>query len=412
MSNLDNSGARALWALAALAFIGGLGGGVVFPILPVVGIQLGIAPAVVGLILSLNRITRLGVNPFTGLLVDNFGARWPLVAAMMVEGLATLCFNAGLTGHHAAAWFLVGRGLWGVGSSLLMVGAMTAALIVSGAANRGQATAKVRMSLSFGVPAGMLLGGVMADAFNAHAAFLSAAAITFGGMVAAYFVAPRQARPRPDRSAASQTKPRRGQVLRELLRPSPLWIVWLYNFVIFFSVQGVILASLVLIIRDRNLSVASLGPEGSSGLLMAAMIGSSALISWSSGRWIDRSGRKTGLLLPASLLLAGGFGLLAASDQVGLAIVSLMIIGVGLGGINVPLIVIMGDLVKADRYGRAVGIYQVMGDLGGSLGPITGLEAIHRFGPTDTLATLAVALLVTVPLAGILWWKERQGASD
>ena len=75
-----------LWALAALGFAGGLGGGVVFPILPIVGQALGIAPAMIGLILSLNRITRLGVNPFTGHLVDRFGARWPLTCGLLIVG--------------------------------------------------------------------------------------------------------------------------------------------------------------------------------------------------------------------------------------------------------------------------------------------------------------------------------------
>ncbi len=397
---------RSLWALAGLAFTGGLGGGVVFPILPVVGIQLGIAPALIGLILSLNRITRLGVNPFTGLLVDRFGARWPLVAALLIEGLATLCFNAGLSATHPAAWFLLGRGLWGVGSSLLMVGAMTAALIVSRQSSRGRATARVRMSLSFGVPAGLLLGGLVADRFSPHAAFLSAAFITFGGMAGAFLVAPRRARTSARTRDGGQPR-RRGQVMRELLRPGPLWIVWLFNFVVFFSVQGVILASLVLIIRDRHLTLPAFGPEGSSGILMAAMIGSSALVSWAAGRWIDRRGRKSGLLLPATVCLAGGFAILAAADQVATAALALSVIGIGLGGINVPLIVIMGDLVPPDRYGRAIGIYQVLGDMGGSLGPITGLEAIHRYGPTPTLATLAITLMVTIPLALLLWWREQ-----
>lgn len=408
MRGSDRTDERSLWALALLAFIGGLGGGVVFPILPVAGLNLGIAPAIIGLILSLNRITRLCVNPVTGILVDRFGARWPLVVALLVEGLATLCFNAGLLGQHPTAWFLLGRGLWGLGSSLLMVGAMTAALTFSRESGRGRATARVRMSLSFGVPAGLLLGGLVADRVSNHAAFLSAAFITFCGMVMAYLVAPRRTRKTTSAGNDQRTPARRrGQVLRELLRPGPLWLVWLFNFMVFFSVQGVILASLVLVVKARGLTLPSFGPEGSSGILMAAMIASSALVSWAAGRWIDRHGHKSDLLPPATLCLIGGFGLLALAHQVALAAIALCVIGIGLGGVNVPLIVIMGDLVPADRYGRTIGIYQVLGDMGGSLGPITGLEAVHRFGPTATLATLAVMLALTAPLALMLWRRER-----
>ena len=405
------SAERPLWALAALAFTGGLGGGVVFPILPIVGLALGIAPAMIGLILSLNRITRLAVNPLTGHLVDRFGARWPLLAGLFVEGLATLCFAAGLRSPHAAPWFLLGRALWGVGSSLLMVGSLTAALVVSDDVRRGKAAALVRMSLSSGVPAGLVLGGLVADLVSARAAFLSAACITFGGMIAAYFIAPTatahaaQVHREPSKRPA-RTAPHAGR----LLRSGPLWIIWIFNFILFFSAQGVILASLVLIVRDRHLALYSLDPEGSSGVLMAVMLASSALVSWVAGKRIDRHGNKAALLLPASLCCVAGFAILAASNQIAATVLGLSAIGIGLGGTNVPLIVMLGDLVSPDRYGRAIGMYQVLGDIGGSLGPITGLEAINRFGPTPTLTALAIVLLATVPLALALRRRERSGS--
>ena len=396
-----------LWALAALGFAGGLGGGVVFPILPIVGQALGIAPAMIGLILSLNRITRLGVNPFTGHLVDRFGARWPLVGGLLVEGLATLCYTSGLDSAHATAWFLLGRALWGVGSSLLMVGALTGSLIVSAAQQRGRATALVRMALSFGVPAGLLLGGLVANLVSVRAAFVSATFITFGGMIVAYFIAPRA------RGQAASKRARAGQAhgaaaLRELLRSGPLWIVWLFNFIVFFSVQGVILASLVLIVHQRHLMLPGLKAEGSAGTLMAVMLGTSAIVSWLAGRSIDQRGNKTSVLLPAAVCLACGFALLAFARTLLPAAAALGIIGIGLGGISVPLIVIMGELVHPERYGRAVGIYQVAGDIGGSLGPITGLEAISRLGPSEPLAVLAALLLGTVPLAIVLIRIERR----
>ena len=404
----DRRGINAsLWALAALGFTGGLGGGVVFPILPIVGQALGIAPAMIGLILSLNRITRLGINPLTGHLVDRFGARWPLVGGLLVEGLATLCYTKGLASAHAAGWFLLGRALWGVGSSLLLVGSLTAALIVSSAAERGRATALVRMALSFGVPAGLLLGGLVADLVSARAAFLSATFITLGGMIAAYFIAPRK------RGAAAEQRhhappPAGAAVLRDLLRSGPLWIIWLFNFIVFFSVQGVILSALVLIVRDRHLMLPALNAEGSAGMLMGVMLGTSAIVSWIAGRSIDERGNRARILLPAAAGLACGFAVLALAHTLLPAALALGVIGIGLGGISVPLIVVMGELISPERYGRAIGIYQVAGDIGGSLGPITGLEAIARFGPTLPLGVLGALLTVTLPLAVILIRIERR----
>lgn len=407
-----SSNTAAVWRLTAIAFTGGLGGGVVFPILPTVGLKLGIPAAVIGLILSLNRMTRLLVNPFTGTLVDRFGPRWPLTAGMLTEALATLSFSAGMHSAHPAIWFLVGRGLWGVGSSLMMVGALTGALALSHGGNRGMSTAKVRMALSFGVPAGLLLGGVVADLVSANAAFLSASAITLAGMIGAAIFVPGKA-PYPTPASTSETNTTDAEpsvTLRHLLRPSPLWVVWTFNFLVFFSVQGVILAGLVLVIQQKGLTLLHMGAEGSAGLFMAVMIGTSAVVSLILGRRIDRSSNRTGLLVPATLLLAGGFTLLAATSHSLSTGLALAIIGTGLGGINLPLMVILGDLVDRRAYGRAIGIYQFFGDVGGSLGPITGLEGIQRYGAGPVLLCLALLTAVMVPLAVVLWRREHRAA--
>lgn len=77
-------------------------------------------------------------------------------------------------------------------------------------------------------------------------------------------------------------------------------------------------------------------------------------------------------------------------------------IGIAVGSINVPLILIIGELVPAPSYGRAIGIYQVLGDLGGSLGPIVGLEAMRRFGGTEMLLGVTFALTAMLALAAVL----------
>lgn len=395
---------RHILALSTLAFTGGLGGGVVFPILPLLGMQLGIPAVLIGLILSLNRITRLAVNPLAGIVVDHIGARGPLIVGMLVEAFSTLCFYVGVHSRHPAAWFLGGRALWGVGSSLLMVGVMTAALVFSDIAERGLATAKVRMSMSIGMPAGLVLGGVVAANFSPGAAFLTAAAITFLGALIAWYYAPAATRPGP----AAVSNPRTPAItLLLLLRSGPLWNVWLFNFFMFFAVQGVILSVLVLLVHDRHLALHGWGTEGTAGGLMALMIGSSALVSWWVGKRIDRTQRKTPAVIAGIVALMGGFVLLALSGQAVHAAIALLLIGIGVGAINVPMILFIGELVPAASYGRAIGIYQVLGDLGGSFGPIIGLEAVQRFGGTSALLGVTGLLTAMLPLAALLWRRER-----
>lgn len=385
---------RRILVLSALVFTGGLGGGVVFPILPLLGLQLGIPAALIGLILSLNRITRLAVNPLSGIVVDRVGARWPLILGLLIEAISTLYFYGGVHGVHPAAWFLGGRALWGVGSSLLMVGALTAALVFSEPGERGLATAKVRMSLSIGMPAGLVLGGVVAANFSPGAAFLTAAAITFVGALIAWRFAPAGTQPTTAVTTAVRPSP---PTLRLLLRSGPLWNIWLFNFFVFFAVQGVILSILVLLVRDRHFALHGWGTEGTAGGLMALMIGSSALVSWWFGKRIDRTGRKMSAVAIGIAALIGGFIMLAMAVQTVYAATALILIGIGVGAINVPLILFIGELVPAAGYGRAIGIYQVLGDLGG----------------TNALTGVTALLMLLLPLAALLWRREyRRGQVD
>lgn len=62
-------------AVILSTFFIGFGGGIVFPILPNLGVILGISPFLVGVILSANRFSRLLANAPAGILVDRIGTR-------------------------------------------------------------------------------------------------------------------------------------------------------------------------------------------------------------------------------------------------------------------------------------------------------------------------------------------------
>jgi MFS family permease len=393
---------RAGWRIAAIAFFSGIGGGVVFPILPVLGLQLGLSAAVIGLILSANRITRVVCNPFTGMLLDRFGARWPIAAGLFLETLAVLAFSVALHVDAAAAWFLAGRAVWGVGSSLILVGALAAAMMISTRGTRGRLTGRVRTALTLGLPAGMLVGGVVADLTSANAAFLSAAGITLATGVFALLVMPDG---RAERAAAD-AGPRRG-AWGALLRNPLLQVVWWANALIFFAVAGVLLATLVVLVHARGINVPGLGSQGSAGVLMTLLMLFRAGASLGTGAWLDRRTSRTALLLPAALVAAAGFvGLDLAHDFVTLAL-ALAAIGLGSGALTIPLLTLLSDSAPNAVQGRAMSLYQAYGDLGGSAGPIVGLQVgtVTGYGPIY-LAVAAAFVLAAAPLYWVVV-KER-----
>jgi len=396
------------WSIAAIAFVGGVGGGVVFPILPVIGMDLGISGFMIGLILSANRITRLGFNPVTGSLLDRFGARWPVAAGLAIEAVGTLAFSVGLTAASPAAWFLAGRVIWGVGSSLLLVGTLAAVMAIAPTDRRGGMTARVRTAISLGLPAGLVIGGLIADGVSPNAAFLTATGLSVAGALAALAVLPGHVR-YPDPAPTRGTRPRRrSEDWRELLHVPVLRMVWGANALLFFAVSGVLLASLALMVQQRDLYIFGLGAEGSAGLFMAVMMGARASASLAAGRYLDRVASRTGLLFPAMLLVAGGFFGLAVVAQAGTTALVLLLVGAGSGGLTIPMLTLLGDASPRHLHGRALSVYQWSSDLGGALGPAAGLELGHVFGFGVTCAAVGLVLLgMLAPLCVLIVRNRR-----
>lgn len=413
---------RAAWILALVTFLGGIGGGIVFPILPILGVQLGLSGYMIGLILAANRITRLFVNPMTGLLVDRIGGKLPLTLGLLVEAVATATYSVALHTTRPGPVFLLGRTLWGVGSSFLMVGGLTVGLNASRPENRGRIMAMVRTASSLGMPAGLIMGGLIAGIFSDNAAFLSAAALALVAAAVAWAMMPDVRGQTRDESRApapgSRGRPpwvrvreqvtsvaRRGVHMLRDLRISTIWVS---NFLIYFSVQGVLLTTLVLLVDDRHMTLAGLGAQPTAGMVMAVLLLASGVTALLIGRQLDRITFRMGVALPAVSASVVGFVVLAMARHLEAGLLAMVLLGVGMGGSTVPLITLLGDLTTSAERGYAVGLYQFFGDSGGSLGPILGVQAVMGIGFAPVYFAVAAILALTLPLLYWLWRAERR----
>ncbi|WP_423822837.1 MFS transporter [Salinisphaera sp. SPP-AMP-43] len=400
--------AQQSWAIAAIAFFGGVGGGVVFPILPVIGAQLGISGAMIGLILSANRITRLVFNPATGALLDRFGARWPVAAGLVLEALGTAAFSIALVMEHPTGWFLAGRVIWGVGSSLLLVGVLAAIMSISHSQARGSMTARVRTAISLGFPGGMVIGGLIADLASDNAAFITATGLSLAAALAALAVLPDRAESREQRPADDGRS--RWAAWGEVLSLATLRIIFAANALLFFAVSGVLLATVAVVVEVRELTVFGMGAQGTAGLLMAVLMGARASASLACGRYLDRSSSRTRLLLPAMALAAIGFAVFGIATGLIVAIVGLLCVGAGAGGLTIPMLTLLGDVAPSHIHGRALSAYQWSSDLGGALGPILGLTLGGWVGFGATYVAVGLMLLMmAIPLRRLAADERARG---
>ena len=379
--------------VAIITFIGGLGGGLVFPILPALGLQLGISSFVIGIIVSANRVSRLAFDAAAGRVVDRLGGRIPLAVGMLIEAVGIFCYDVGLQIGHVMAWLLVGRIVFGIGSALLMVGAQAVVLGASRHEDRGRSIATVRIALSMGMPAGLVLGGLIADFASDSAAFLTGAGLTLAGAVVALVLIPAG---RTARAPSGGTKGGGGALAsakRQVLPVRPVVIASAaFNAMIFLCVQGVLLATLVVLVHVRGMHLFGLHDQGTAGLVMAVMMACSSALSFTLGRGIDRLRMRTTVILPALVVLCAGFVLLALAQGLPMLFAGVVLIGCSFNGVSLPLLALLGDVTDPERYGHAVGTYQMFGDVGGSIGPVLGLVAGARIGLLPTYFGLAALI--------------------
>lgn len=371
-------------AVVVSTFFVGFGGGVVFPVLPNLGAVLGISPFIVGVILSANRFTRILANAPAGSLIDRIGTRGPLIGGLFIEALATLGYVVALEAPLPEAWFLAARVVWGVGSALVFATAYTIAADVSTEGSRGMSMGVVRGGITLGFPAGLVLGGVVSDLYGVSTAFVVAAGFALLASGIAYAMVPET------------HVTGRKQAVRpwELDTTLPTMTVGAVNFGLYFAYLGALFSTLVLFIGAKELTIWGYGPQGMSGLLMAVTVLAASACTLGGGAVSDRFGSRVPVLFGFLVISFAGFALLATTESLPVLLVACVGIGAGQGGTSGPLMALLADVTPGDRMGRAMGTNNVLGDLGGGLGPMVTLPLVETIGFAPIYAACAVIPLI------------------
>jgi MFS family permease len=390
----DDTESSVRYVVASLVvgvFFGGLGAGVAFPTLPALGPLLGISPFVVGLILSVNRFTRLVANTPAGQVLDRVGTRRPMIAGFVVQGLVPFGYVLGL---HAdalpvsvgnATVFFLARSFWGFGSAFVFVGAFSTITHVTTPDNRGKWVGYMRGGQSLGFPTGLVVGGLVSDAFGYDVAFGVAGV---AGLLAAVVAAAVLPDVSPDVEAS------RLRDVPGIVGADPrIAAVGAVNLVVRFLFAGVLLSTAVLYAEASGISVGTLSSTGVSGVVMAVSVVGASVATVFVGRYSDRLENRALVALPALAVLAAGFGVLAAVPTLVGVVVAVALVGLGVGGSNPPLMAYLGDISPDDGTGKLGGVYNVFGDLGSTLGPLVALPLVARVGfAVEYLVCAALAL--------------------
>ena len=393
-------------SLVVGVFFGGMVGGVAFPTLPQLGSILGFSALVVGVILSINRFTRMVLNAPAGSILDRFGTRRPMLAGFLLEGLAPVGYVLGLTDAWtngiaiafpvstttaSAGTFLVARILWGVGSAFVIVGAFSTVTRVTTAENRGKWTGYMRGGQTLGFPAGLVAGGLVANLFGFRAAFALAGVADVLALVVAYFVL-------PDLRAKVENQTKLREVPRLALSDFRVFAIGLTNFVGRFLYAGILLSTIVTYADTNGIRIGFLSATGVSGVVMAVSALFAAIATVVVGNAADRLPDRALASIPSLAVFGAGFAVLALVPTLPGTLIGVAAIGVGVEGTSLPLLAYLGDISPADDVGKLGGVYNVFGDFGGTLGPLVALPFAARFSYSTEYLLCVVLIVVTAAL--------------
>jgi len=400
-------------ALAVIAgiFFGGVATGVAFPTLPLLDERLIISTLMLSVILSANRIARLFMNTPAGTIIDRVGARKPMIFGLFTQALAPFGYILGMYVPEIVLvtlpWFgqislpglvfVLSRLFWGVGSAFVFIGAFATVTYVTTSSNRGRWVGYLRGGQSLGFPTGLILGGLLTDLASMEIAFLTAGILALvAGTVATLVL--------PDVHGGDDSESAKLREIPALLRGRPAVLaIGFGNFTVQFLWGGVILATMARYANDFGLEISLLEAAGVSGVVMAVGVVTSGTTTVITGRISDLISDRTLITLPAFCLMTLGFLIIAYVPTLEALFGAIFLIGLGMGAAAPALMAILGDLTPGNELGRMGGVYNVMGDIGLSLGPLVALPAVEAFGFQWTYVFCAALvfsclLIVSIPL--------------
>jgi MFS family permease len=140
-----------------------LGDSMLYIVLPIHWQAVGLASLwEVGILLSVNRMVRLPLNPLVGWLYGRMSSRSGIIFA----GVLATCTTLSYAWINGFAWWLFARCVWGVAWTFLRLGAYFTILEAAGEQNRGHYMGMYNGLYRLGSLVGMLTGGFLADRFG------------------------------------------------------------------------------------------------------------------------------------------------------------------------------------------------------------------------------------------------------
>lgn len=363
-----------------------IGLGIIWPLVPVIAIELGASGIQIGLIIASFNIARSLSNPFAGRLSDNIGRKPFIVAGLLLYTLASTLYVMA-----SSVKALIGVRLFhGFASVLVAPVAMALVADIAPQSKLGLFMGTMSMATMLGLGIGPVLGGIIKDLFGMDASFYTMGGLVFATLVGVLIFIPGS----PVKKDTDKRGPN-GISFKILMRNRTFQTLFLLR--LFAAAgQGAVYTFLPLLAIKFHISSSQVG------IVLGANIFFITILQRLFGKIADWYN-------PAFLMIAGTFasGLTVLGMPYSGSFIGILSLNCGMGvanGIAMP-----GGYVLAGRLGREHGMGSVMGltdsawSMGMVISPIfsglildmLGMESVFYLGGVLILSgSLFAALLL------------------
>ena len=365
-------GGRAVALSGAVIGLGLLGDTLIYAVLPLYHVELGMSLAMVGVLLSLNRWTRLLANSLVAGIGEHVGARRMMILAALGSVVSTTCY--GLDGGDALQ--IAARILWGISFAALNLGSL--AYAVADRANAGKRVGASRGLIGVIQASCFIGGGLLVLQIGPRHVFLVLGGLTLLAVVAALMLPPLHSEP-TDRRGFRLPMPHRLEI---------------WGFLLGFSGDGVFLLTLAFLLRDSVTSVAPIMATALVLSLRCVMEASGGPV----GGWMgDRFGARLVATVTGTVLVAGYLLIACHIDVVGSIVI---VLSRGLFNTLIPVMVMQR---VTGGYLSSQASYSTWRDFGAAVGPLTAPWLFLNIAQSWLFAALGLMMA-----AGVLFCLARK----
>lgn len=363
--------------------------GLLVPVLPIYADSFDISFGFVGLVLASEGLGTLVGDVPAGILIGRLGRKRSMLIGIICMALGTLAFSWARNAYELVIYgFSVGIGgaLWNIARHAYMADAVPVS-------ERGRALAIFGGINRIGRFAGPFIGGAAGATLGLQAPFVLYCAIAIIALIFPMSFVER----------SGHRPVQRGTILQHLGHTGHIFRAHFHALTTAGS--GQLFAQMIRTGRDFVIPIYGAEVLGMGVAEIGFIIGLAAAVDMSlfypAGYIMDRYGRKYASV-PSFAVQALGMAMVPFAFGFFSLLLAALVIGIGNGLGSGTMLTLGADLAPEDSRGEFLGIWRLIGDAGGTGGPIVVGSVADLLGLSPATFTIAGVGLLAAAMLGLL----------